>query len=702
MRNMKEGRDEENTAEVIETLTRENEDLKKQMERSLDNMRKMSMSLQNKEENEEILKKDLQKARVNELDAKEELESCRKAQRKAISDNAKLCHQLESNTSLRANSKKNHAYQGVNDQMKNDRPTNVPNTSSNPLPQILMKNSDHTSVVESEGFSESTPKAVNTVASKYQQPDMKGESAFLSCLANINDTIDKETKARRCSKNPKSDSQSHVDASPKVSVSYRLPSFPVGSSESRSNPNFPPTQDLSIADLNPDPPVFFESCKEITNKNERKDKSVRISKTSQRYQHVVEDDEMSGGTAAFNDEIEGISVAYESITRRPKYSAQNRISLLQRDPNTKHLAPFRLPDLSRIGSRRYDHDDEDVLSVDLSLKERKPENVPHNSGNDINIAKQQQQQLSDVLSGMLTFLDTAVSEPSLYSAVPHKKPPLQTSQYKLDGKTSPNAQLVGTRDLKQRGISEPDIRIKVRNNNDDADVTTVNDLQSDVEKLQAKLEESRAMNVHLEQQNLFIKKNYNDTVELLQKEADDNKMLKEEASAKNHEQLIEAQESRVNIEIMLTKKIREYEATLEVFEHAVASQNEVMMELVKNLERLQIEEILEETVFQSPERVDDDENDECSLTGEYIDFEADPESKSSGCAMLPNSSNEGTGADFEVKEILLTEGKFVGIADIKVLKDLNQTLAFRRHTYSCQRNPYKCRFSNDDISRKCC
>ena len=671
MRSVREGRDEENTAEVIEALTRENEDLKNQMERSLGNMRKMSTSLKKKEENEINLKKELEIARVNELDAKEELESCRKAQQKAIADNAKLCSQLEnfatSKKALEASSKISNSPGEQLGQSKNDitlpnippiYSKNDPKVHDNPTPRSLSRSIDNNSIVESEGLSEPTPKAINTVASKYQRPDVKGESAFLSCLASINDTIDKEAEARRSSKTPKSDSQSYVDAPPKIPMSYRVPSNSGEPSQGKKLPNFPAISSLSSTDFNP--PVVFEPLSVVKQSESRFGAPVVIPpKLKGNNNHTIEKDD---DAATFNDEIEDISVAYESISRRPKHNIQNKTSLYKAGSSSKQLAPFRLPDLTRTNSRRYDNDDEDVLSVDLSLKERQVKDLPQSSTNQVNIAEQQQQ-LSDVLSGMLTFLDSAISDPLTVPAIPRNKPPLQNTQDNEFTKKQTESDSSGQHsDFPMKQVefdSSGQETCEVDVGNVDCEVamqtdtSTIQSLQRTIKTLEDKLADSTSTIDHLEQQNLFIKKNYNDTVELLQKDADDSKLLKEEFEAKYRAELLQM-ESRVRDETILKNKIREYEYTLEAFEHAVASQNEVMMELVKELERLQMQDISEKDFLGTPSRAEDDSSvEDCSLSGEHIELDGDT---------LQNEehfdpSNDDNNADFEVKDILLAEGR---------------------------------------------
>lgn len=778
LKSIREGRDEENTAEVIQSLEDENTNLKLQVERSLENMRNMSASLKRKEENEIELKRKLKESKFDELESREELESCRKAQQQAIIDCAKLRDQVDTLTS---NNK------SLNSEIKSLKVKTPVRPALLPAPIFLQNGTisneaeNDTNLEQSFGNTSqaATPKAVNTIASHVNRSEPTFESDFLSCLADINDTLDiqqndvqnikgqsksvtrpkvedpqmkkpvgpallagpipaqniskyKEEANDMKSKQSATGGDSEAETPKAVNtVANSLNRFDLNiesdfmsclaninhtlnnqnsggnskTSPSRSvlytntsqdnhvSPMFPPTlpptlppTSLNVVSMGSHPPVTFESqsiagsfamnSESVSYKNNRASFGSRSRRRNLQPTLPKVDDDYSEGTAAFNDEIEEISVAYDSISRQPRRHVLNKKATMNVGEKSK-LVPFRLPSLSQANKTFSEEDD--VMSVNLVANKRDfdklvgPVHVPVPTNTNT-----QEQELSDVLSGMLSLLDTTVEAPPTQEKEQniHNKrdaPEKVERSVEQTASTSTGSPAPGIKPLTDIDTSS---RIPVKDAVEDMEKKV--SLSSDLAYLKEELEKSKSNNQELEKQNLFIKQNYNDTVELLQKEADDNLRLKEESESKFEEERFRFKEITLQREFLLKSKVHEYEATLEVFEHAVASQSAVINELITNLEKQQFsghnykeenaESILsridkkeEDSVVALPceekivEGFDGEENNIQSIEeGHYLEekivegFEGEE----------INIQSVGEGHYLEVKDILLAEGTY--------------------------------------------
>jgi len=768
LRNIQEGRDDANTAEIIEQLQLENEDLKAQMERSLENMHKMSNSLKRKEESEAQLKKEVDEITLRELEVREELDSCRQAQELAVSDCGKLRDQVESlttnNRNLQAKIKKqekvhqlvkvSNPAQDQDSRRSNERHENASVVSeAKSIPSSQAKNPGKWDVPlsadRSDLVSDPTPVAVNTVASRMHPPNPSSQAAFLSALESINNIIDMGPSSNI--KTSKSDSQSFVSQqnSPGV-VSGRPP-------KADKSIFIPPSQDISVSEMQPyHPAPLLASTPQVTfekaipsnaSPNPARRFSQISTNTAHRFSKVgtrenalappdhKEDDASSEGTAAtFKNEIDEISLAYESISQRPSHNIKNKRALLSNKAKSSNkLTPFRLPEIPKFGNQgRYDNDDEDVLSTEISLKEDNiMETMPKRYVAVHSDPKKQQQDLNDTLFGMLSFLDSAeekyssnnnpskeepskpvetdllkgepskpveanpsVEEPSKpVESDPSNEEPRKPAEANVVGKSDELLVSVGVAakvamiDEKEKQIVEANEEERSRLANRivvSKDISrskdmgglplTVDDIarsaeekeaaKSLVEKLQADLEKSQSDLSHLEKQNLFIKQNYNDTVDILQKEAETNLRLKEEVQAKYEKDISALREEKLRQERALKRKLHEYESTLEIFEHAVASQNEVMTALVTKLELLQENEECYDEVPRPLTPVNDMDTGASTKTC-HTDFKKSGREdtsqtvaqNSAPCAEdgLDFGADEEVHADFEVKDILLAE-----------------------------------------------
>lgn len=758
LKSIREGRDEENTAEVIQSLEDENTNLKLQVERSLENMRNMSASLKRKEENEIELRRKLDESKFDELESREELESCRKAQQQAIIDCAKLRDQVDTLTS------KNKSLNSEIKSLKAKTPVRPALLPAPIFPQngtISNEAEKDINLEQSVGNTSqaATPKAINTIASHVNRPEPTFESDFLSCLADINDTLDiqqndiqsikrqsnsvtrpevedpemkkpvgsallsKPIPAQNASKykeeandmkskqsatgadseaetpravntvanslnrfdpNIESDfmsclaninntldnqnSSGNSKASPSRSVLYTEPS-----QDNHVSPMFPPTlpptlppTSLNVVSMGSHPPVTFESqsivgsfamnSESFSYKNNRASFGSRSRRRNPQPTLPKVDDDYSEGTAAFNDEIEEISVAYDSISRQPKRHVLNKKATMNAGEKSKStLVPFRLPSLSQANKTFSEEDD--VMSVNLVANKRDfdklvgPVHAPVPTNTNINT---QQQELSDVLSGMLSLLDTTVEAPPTQEKehnIQNKQDVIKKVERSVEqtASTSTGSPAPGIKSLSDIDTSS---RVPVKDAVEDMEKKV--SLSSDLAYLKEELEKSKSNNQELEKQNFFIKQNYNDTVELLQKEADDNLRLKEESERKFEEERSRFKEITLQREFLLKSKVHEYEATLEVFEHAVASQSAVINELITNLEKQQTSghNYKEENAESILSRIDKEEEDAVvALPCEEKIVEGFEGEEN-------NIQPVGEGHYLEVKDILLAEGTY--------------------------------------------
>ena len=745
LRNIQEGRDDGNTAEVIEQLQLENEDLKAQMERSLENMHKMSDSLKRKEESEVQLKKEVDDITLRELEVREELYSCRKAQELTVSDCAKLRDQVENmsakNRNLQAKikkqEKKNQVVRESNEtqteesRYSNERQENFSVVSeAKSIYSSQTKNSGRleipVSVDRSDLVSDPTPVAVNTVASKMQPPNPNSQAAFLSALESINNIIDMGSSNK--SKTRKSESQSFVDQQNSPSVVFGMPP------KADNSIFIPSSQDISVSEMQPyrpasalalTPQVTYEKVIPANAPPTRLTSRIISANAPPRFPKAdirgntypsrgqKKDEASSEGSAAtFKNEIDEISLAYESIAQRPSHNIKNKRALLSNNARlSSKLTPFRLPEIPKFGDQRYDNDDEDILSTEISLKgDNILEEMPKRYVTIHSDPKKQQQDLNDTLFGMLSFLDSAEKNHSA-----QKNPPIEERNEPVEATMEDKSEepylsvgvalKVAVIDEKEKQVVETNeeerrrLANKIATNKEVSRAEVMNELppivndvaqftkekeaaESMIEKLRANLEKSSVDIIHLEKQNLFIKQNYNDTVDILQKEAETNLRLKNESEAKYDKDISTLRDEKERRERALKQKLHEYESTLEIFEHAVASQNEVMTALVTKLELLQEnEESYDEASralasvigvgTESSIKLPHNENDQPSTEG----TSQMPVESSAPCpGGCLDSGVDEVHADFEVKDILLAEGKLASAIIIR--DDIEFTIFF--------------------------